>query len=125
MYMKSLYLTQTTKTPEIDFNVNGKFSITGNSYPEDVYEFYANVMQWLEEFVEKNVNEVELNVDLKFINTSSTRAILNIITKISASSNFKVNVTWNYDVEDDDMLEVGEDIQSLTNIKFLFVEKVS
>lgn len=123
--MKSLYLTQTTKTPEIDFNVNGKFSITGNSYPEDVYEFYANVMQWLEEFVEKNVNEVELNVDLKFINTSSTRAILNIITKISASSNFKVNVTWNYDVEDDDMLEVGEDIQSLTNIKFLFVEKVS
>lgn len=121
--MKNLYLSPTTKTPEIDFNVNGTFNLTGNSYPEDVYEFYANVMQWLEEFVEKNTNPIQLNVDLKFLNTSSTRAILNIITKLSATTKNTVTVSWNYDMEDDDMLEVGEDIQSLTNLKFLFVEK--
>lgn len=121
--MKSLYIAPTTKTPEIDFNMNGNFTITGNSYPEDVYEFYANVMQWLEEFVEKNTNPIQLNLDLKFLNTSSTRAILNIITKLSATTKNTLTVSWNYDMEDDDMLEVGEDIQSLTNLKFLFVEK--
>jgi len=121
--MKDLYLPPTIKTPEIDFKVNGKLNITGNSYPENVIEFYGEVTDWLERFLETATEPISINVDLKYINTSSTKSILNIITKIGALSKSTVNVAWIYEIEDDDMYSTGEDLEKLSKLKFDFIEK--
>ncbi len=48
--MRDLYIPPTAKTPEIDFRKNGILNITGNSYPENVNQFYGEIMIWLDQF---------------------------------------------------------------------------
>lgn len=121
--MKDLFIAPTSKTPEIDFKTNGQLKITGNSYPENVNEFYGEVIEWLEQFLFSTTEQIMINVDLKYINTSSTKSILNIITKIGALSKSTVNVAWIYEIEDDDMQATGEDLEKLSKLKFDFIEK--
>lgn len=121
--MNNLFITSTSKTPEIDFKTTGQLSISGNSYPENVNEFYTQVIDWLEQFLFSSTNKISINVDLKYINTSSIKFILNIITKVQALSKSEVNVAWMYEIEDEDMHETGEDLERLTQIKFNFIEK--
>jgi len=123
--MKNLFIAATKKTPEIDFNVNGQLKITGSSYPENTLEFYNAIIEWLEEFLFATTEKITINVDLKYINTSSTKAILEIITKVGALSKSNVNVAWIYEIEDTDMHETGEDLESITNLKFDFIEKAN
>jgi hypothetical protein len=121
--MKDLIISPTIKTPEIDFRINGELKITGNSYPENVNEFYGPVINWLEQFLGTSMEPISINVDLKYINTSSTKSILNIITKISALAKSNVSVAWIYEIEDDDMYSTGEDLEKLSKVKFDFIEK--
>lgn len=121
--MENLFIPSTGKTPEIDFKITGKLSITGNSYPENVHLFYGEVISWLDTFLVINSDSISINVDLKYINTSSTKSILNIITKVSSLAKSNVKVAWMYEIEDDDMLATGEDIEKMSNLKFDFIEK--
>jgi hypothetical protein len=121
--MKDLYILPTTKTPEIDFQKKGVLKITGNSYPENVNQFYGEIMIWLDQFLELNTEIISINVDLTYINTSSTKAILNIIGKINAAAKSRVKVSWIYEIEDAEMYEAGREFEKLSNLKFDFIEK--
>lgn len=121
--MKNLFIAATRKTPEVDFKLNGELKISGNSYPENTNEFYNPVINWLEEFLFSTTDLITINIDLKYINTSSTRSVLNIITKVQALSKSKIQVAWMYEVEDTDMCEIGQDFEQITKLKFDFIEK--
>jgi hypothetical protein len=123
--MKPLYIVGTSKSPEIDFKINGEFSIKGNSYPENSGEFYEPVTKWLDDFFKERTSVVNLNVDLKYVNTSSIKSILTVITHIRKSNDSKISVHWMYELEDDDMLATGEDLQEMCDMKFKFIEKRS
>jgi hypothetical protein len=123
--MKALYIVGTSKSPEIDFKTNGEFSIKGNSYPENSGEFYEPVTKWLDEFFKHKASVVNLNVDLKYVNTSSIKSILTVITHIRKANDSKIKVAWLYELEDDDMLATGEDLQEMCDLKFEFIEKRS
>ncbi len=121
--MNTLFIAGTLKTPEINFKPSGDFTIKGNSYPEDSSEFYGAASKWLIEFFKKNTSTVNLNVDLKYVNTSSIKSILNLIMQIRSASDSNVKIAWMYELEDDDMLATGEDLQEMCDLKFDFIEK--
>lgn len=121
--MNTLFIGGTLKTPEIDFKPSGEFTIRGNSYPEDSNEFYDAASKWLIDFFKKNTSTVNLNVDLKYVNTSSIKSILNLIMQIRSASDSNVKIAWMYELEDDDMLATGEDLQEMCDLKFEFIEK--
>lgn len=121
--MTDLFIEQTGKTPEIDFKTTGEFKILGSSYPENVLEFYQPVINWLDKFLRTNTESIYLNVDLKYINTTSIKSILNVIIKIRTLSKSTVKVAWLYEIQDEDMLEAGEDLQKLSKLEFEFIEK--
>ncbi len=121
--MKALHIAGTAKSPEIDFKLNGEFSISGNSYPENSGEFYEPVTKWLMDFFNDNPKSINLNVDLKYVNTSSIKSILTVITQIRSATDSKVKVSWMYELEDDDMLATGEDLQEMCSLQFQFIEK--
>jgi hypothetical protein len=118
--MNDLHIAPTVKTPAIDFYSIGNLKITGNSYPEDVTSFYQPVIYWLERFLNSNYEPVYLTINLTYINTSSIKSLLQIITKVSALSKNVVKVNWIYEIDDEDMVSVGEDLSRLSSLTFDF-----
>lgn len=121
--MDTLFITGTLKTPEINFKSNGEFTIKGNSYPENSGDFYDPVSNWLSDFFREKRSQINLNVDLKYVNTSSIKSILTIITQIRSATNSNVKISWMYELEDEDMLATGEDLQEMCDLQFEFIEK--
>jgi hypothetical protein len=121
--VENIFIKPTSKTPLIDFRTTGHLTINGNSYPENVNDFYEPILHWIDDLLEKKLVPISLTVDLKYINTSSTKSILNIVKKINTLGKGTIRVFWLYEIDDDDMIEIGEDLEKLSEIKFEFVEK--
>lgn len=107
--MDDLRIESTPLTPEIDFKNSGKMSIRGKSLPEDPRKFYMPLFDWVNEM---NTNAVNLDVQLEYVNTSSSKNILELIKAIDNQQSIKhLKLKWHYEVDDPDMLEFGEIIQ--------------
>ena len=62
--MENLIIKQTEITPYVSLNANeGVFVFTGKSYPENVNEFYGEIISYLEKYLENPT----LSEDLKII----------------------------------------------------------
>ena len=112
--MKALKIEAAIDTPEIHFDPATKiFSISGISHPENAKEFYQIVLNWLDEFYEeiKDIGKTKVIVDLnfKYINSSSYKYLRDIMRKISYFRNngVEVEVIWNYHEDDEDLLNEG------------------
>lgn len=121
--MENLFIEPTSKTPLVDFKTNGQLTISGNSYPENVIEFYKPLFKWIDDLLKSKVIPISISLDLKYINTNSIKFILTLIKKIKNNPKVSINITWLYEIDDEDMYDTGSDIEKLTNIKFEFVEK--
>lgn len=127
--MEDLILQNTSKTPQINFIANsGKLEISGVSVPEDSVGFYAPIIKWLKNYSLNPYSETVLSFKLAYVNTSSLQTlyeILFILDKINKNGN-KVIVEWYHMQEDEDMKEIGEDLQEALSFEFSFfaVEQV-
>lgn len=123
--MKNIEIEGSPKTPEINFNSDsGIIEIKGRSIPENSIEFYKPMIDWLEEYAASPKSKTTVNIQLEYFNTSSSKCILDVFKKlevISKNGN-EVEVNWYYEEDDEDMLEAGEDYQSIIRIPFKMIE---
>ena len=113
------------KTPTIIFNAeNGKIEMQGRSIPENAIEFYKPLVDWLDEYANHSKDITEANIQLEYFNTSSSKCILDVFKKLEAiyKSGNEVLINWHYEEDDEDMLEAGEDYQSIIKIPFKMIE---
>jgi hypothetical protein len=116
--MENLIIASTTKSPEVNFNINGELLIAGKSIPEDSILYYKPLFAWLEEFKKTAPKAIDITLKIEYMNTSSVRIILKLLQNLVALSkeNIKLKINWVYDFDDDDICEQGEIIQE--SIKF-------
>jgi SiaC family regulatory phosphoprotein len=123
--MENLIIKGTDDTPDIKFlKEENVISISGMSMPEDVKAFYKPIVKWLEDYF-KNPNENSIvNFNLTYFNTASSKMILDIlyIFKKAINNGYKVNITWSYDEDDEEMLETGQDYTEIVDIPMNFRE---
>jgi hypothetical protein len=123
--MKNIEIEGSPKTPEIRFNSEtGVIEIKGRSIPENSIEFYKPMIDWLEEYSTAPQSKTTVNIQLEYFNTSSSKCILDVFKKlevISKNGN-EVIINWYYEEDDEDMLEAGEDYQSIIRIPFKMIE---
>jgi len=117
--MINLRIKQSSNTPSVDFQLNGDLFISGISTPDNVTEFYNPLFEWLKKFKELK-KKITFSLFFNYLNTSSTRILVDLILNLQSLNTEEVNVTfvWKYEEDDIDMLELGEDIEMVTNIKF-------
>ena len=123
--MESIVRDGTQKTPSIEFDANaGKVEIKGRSIPENSIEFYNPLIAWLEEYSGNAKETTEVNIQLEYFNTSSSKCILDVFKKLEviAKAGSDVKVNWFYEEDDEDMLEAGEDYQSIIKLPFKMIE---
>lgn len=129
--MRKLLLEQKPNSPKVVLDPEQKtYLISGESRPTDVKEFYAQILEWLEDFGfhllktgEKN-EPVIFNFNFEYFNSSSSKMILDMC-KILAGLRLKginISINWHFEKDDDDMLEAGKEISRIVKLPFEYVE---
>jgi len=125
--MESLSIEGTAKTPTVRFDSeSGVIEIKGRSIPENSIEFYKPLVDWLDKYSKAAKPITKVNVQLEYFNTSSSKCILDVFKKLESihKSNNEVTINWYYEEDDEDMLEAGEDYESIIRVPFKMIEIV-
>ncbi|MFY9310671.1 MAG: DUF1987 domain-containing protein [Bacteroidia bacterium] len=132
--MDSLIIEATEDSPKILFDTaSNRFTISGESRPENAGKFYTPVINWIvkfEEILAKRKNEQKDETPLVFVfkldyfNSTSAKYIMDIllVLKKFADDGYKVAIEWHYDKRDDDMLDAGNEFSDTVDLKFDFIE---
>jgi len=123
--METISIKGTAKTPTVEFNAeNGKVEIKGRSIPENSIEFYKPLVDWLDTYAAAPKEQTEVNIQLEYFNTSSSKCILDVFKKLEVihKEGHDVKINWFFEEDDEDMLEAGEDYQSIIKIPFKMIE---
>ena len=119
--MQDLVIQGTIKTPSIEFKITGDLKIEGRSIPENTYDFYKPIINWVEKLKDSLPSPIILTVKLEYINTSSSILILDIfkiLDEISLSKKCEVEIVWLYDYDDDESREEGHNYKSELSVPF-------
>ena len=95
--------------------------IKGESYPENSFEFYEPIMDWVEEYMEQVNNEnVEVELSLSYLNTSSTKSLMCILDILEEAyqEGKDIKVDWYYDEENELSYEMAQDFMDYLEIPF-------
>lgn len=125
--MELLNIEGTPKTPTVILNpIAGVIEIKGRSIPENSIEFYRPVVEWLDEYIKNPQPNTVVNMQLEYFNTSSSKCILDVFKKLEVlKKNQKdVIINWYYEEDDEDMLEAGEDYESIIKVPFKMIQIV-
>jgi len=118
-----LDIEATSRTPAVVFDfANNHLKLAGESYPEDVTEFYRPVFDALDAYLRKlDKGSCRFDFELIYLNSSSAKAVMMLMDKLEAAAKkgAAVDVYWFYDKEDDTMQELGEEFgEDLETAKF-------
>ena len=124
--MNPLFIIGSNDCPTILLDKEkGIFEISGQSLPEEAISFYLPVIEWFEEYIKEPLPETILTLDLDYCNSSSTKAIADVLEVLEdyCKGGGKVEVRWMYMEDDDDMLDVGKEFQEIIKVPFAFIAK--
>ncbi|XPV77088.1 MAG: DUF1987 domain-containing protein [Desulfovibrio sp.] len=111
--MENISFAATERTPELDFNFEtNTFLLKGESYPEDVTEFYGQALQSLKGYLEGLEGAtIQFTFELIYFNSSSAKVLMGLFDLLEevAERGNTVNIVWGYEVDDDNMEELGEE----------------
>ena len=122
--MESISIKGTAKTPTVEFSADGTVGIKGRSIPENSIEFYKPLVEWLDNYAANPKDQTEVNIQLEYFNTSSSKCILDVFKKLEVihKNGNDVKINWYFEEDDEDMLEAGEDYQSIIKVPFKMIE---
>ncbi|HIJ94901.1 MAG TPA: DUF1987 domain-containing protein [Desulfuromonadales bacterium] len=118
--MEPLHIQQTSSTPLIQFNTGtGTLHISGESYPENSFDFFEPVISWLKIAVTE-CNELSLDIAITYMNSSSTKCTFDIIDILEEAfeRGVKTSIVWRYDRENPRSYEMAEDFRDEVTFPF-------
>lgn len=118
--METLKIEATKYSPSVELSSEGEMIISGRSIIEDPVTFYGQIIGWIRNCKSKKFT---LELRLEYMNTSSSKLILNLLKSISDKYNTNdIYINWFYDSDDEDMLDLGRDFESLICVPIDFHE---
>ena len=113
--MSNFSIEATARTPSVSLNYEAKsFEMAGESYPEDVPAFFAQMNEQLDSYFAASKDELLVEIKLTYFNSSSARALMEMLDNLDseAASGRKIDVNWHCDPDDDITREFAQDISS-------------
>jgi len=124
--MNLLKIEETKYTPKIILDPSGTISISGKSYPENTFEFYQPMIDWIKEyFNNKPAPTTTINMEIIYFNSSSSKLFFDLFDILEENNDRNnIIINWIYDEENESALEAGEDfIEDFENLNIHLVVK--
>lgn len=112
--MDNINIEVTKYTPQILLDHEaGLIEFKGKSYPENTFEFYKPIIDWINEYFENPQDETTVNFHITYFNSSSSKLFFDLfdIFEEAHDNDVKVVINWLYDEENESALEAGEDFK--------------
>ncbi|MBI5218904.1 MAG: DUF1987 domain-containing protein [Bacteroidia bacterium] len=119
--MEILSIEETQRSPAVVLDpFAGKIEFRGRSIMDNPLAFYRPIYEWFEKYKIHPCNVTQVEIQMEYFNTSSSKCLLDVFRYLIdiQTAGDRVSVNWYYADEDDDMLEIGEDFQSVVSIPF-------
>ncbi|WP_313474304.1 biofilm regulation phosphoprotein SiaC [Stutzerimonas kunmingensis] len=111
--------SQSTPAIQSDWD-KGIVSMQGDSYPENSYELFHQVYEWIERFLGEAAHPLSLELRLLYLNTSSIKAMMDIFDLLEAAyqEGRQVAVNWYYDIRNERVVELAEEFKEDCSFPF-------
>lgn len=122
--MKELNIPASQSTPSIvSDSENGSLHLSGDSYPENSFELFGPVIQWVDEYLASTQRALAVTLELQYLNTSSVKAVMDIFDLLEAAhdNGHEVSVTWYYDSRNERVGELAEEFKEDCSFPFTVV----
>jgi hypothetical protein len=108
----SVPATQSTPSVEADWSA-GFLQMAGESYPENTYDIFSDIINWVELYLDHADSPLRLELHLNYLNTSSIRAMIDIFDMLQNAfeSGRELAVDWLYDSRNPRSAELGEEFK--------------
>lgn len=90
----------------------GLLRLSGDSYPENTFEFYAPLLDWLRVAIDTGCGSLRLEIELSYLNTGSIKSMMDMLDLLEDAhvEGRPVAVSWRCDAEDERAIELAEEL---------------
>ena len=119
--MNALHIEGSQSTPRIvaDWD-QGRLTMQGDSYPENSFEFFGPVIDWIENYLNESAAPFCLELRLIYMNTSSVKAMMDIFDMLEEAHGRGrlVSVNWYYDPRNERVLDLADEFREDCSFPF-------
>lgn len=112
--MNDIDIAGSESTPRIrsDWRT-GRLEMSGDSYPENSFELFQPVLDWIAAFLTAGGRPLTLELRLMYLNTSSVRAMMEIfdVLQDAHERGREVAVTWRYDGSNERVADLASEFK--------------
>ena len=113
-------MQETKNTPYVFCDVRGNVIIEGRSFPENPFDFFEPIVNWIKKF---NGDIMNMHIKLEYFNTSTCKHLLSLLQIVARKIEHEnLTVNWYYEEDDEDALEIGQHYSRAVKSHFNFIE---
>lgn len=119
--MNDLNIEGSQSTPAIITNSEqGRLVMRGDSYPENSFEFFGQVIAWIEHYLAESTAPLNLELRLVYMNTSSVKAMMDIFDLLEEAHGKGriVTVEWFYDPRNERVVDLADEFREDCSFPF-------
>lgn len=123
--MTDLNIPATQSSPSIATSESaGTLQMRGDSYPENSFEFFAPVLEWIRHYLTEKQTPLRLELRLLYLNTSSVKVMMDIFDMLEDvhATGRDVTVRWYYDRDNERIAELAEEFKEDCTFPFDIVQ---
>ncbi|MBJ7555790.1 biofilm regulation phosphoprotein SiaC [Marinomonas spartinae] len=124
--MKDLKIDGTVSSPSVRASwQEGTLYMEGDSYPENSYELYADVVAWVSQYLAQSTAPLKLELSLLYLNTSSIKVMMDIFDEMEEffQQGRQVSVNWYFDEDNERVAELAEEFKEDCHFPFEIIGK--
>ncbi|MEQ9062657.1 MAG: DUF1987 domain-containing protein [Vicingaceae bacterium] len=129
--MERFILEGSLTTPSVIMDPEtGLIELKGKSIPENSFEFYEPLYEWIRQYSEQPKDKTKVSLAMEYFNTSSSKEFMKFfkeLEQLHLKGLTAVSVDWYHEEDDEEMMEMGESLKKEISvpIEVKSVEEIS
>lgn len=124
--MTDLDIAGTRNSPAIRTNTTaGTIHLSGDSYPENSFEIFKPLIEWIESFLDTTTHPLSMELELLYMNTSSIRMMMDIFDLLQEAYNGgrPIQVRWVYAPANERIADLASEFKEDCSFPFDIVSR--